>query len=138
MFKDCTALTSVTFAKSTSMIGNGAFTGCTSLETLQMPQDISFIPDDFASGCYQLRDVSFSGAGNLSQAGSIRNRIFSGTAITSLTLPTSVNSLNSFSDNTLKGMSNLQELHLNGISYNDIVESELPYEDKEDETPQEE
>ena len=50
--------------------------------------------------------------------------VFNGTAITSLTLPASINSYTYISDTAFRNMPFLQEIHFNGIKREDIQISE--------------
>lgn len=104
MFSGCHALTNVSFAKTTKCIEPGAFDGCSSLKSLNMPSDTYAVPDEFAKDCTQLTSFSFSEPGNLSYDQALGDRILAGTSITSLTFPSSVTSLNVFSNNTLNGL----------------------------------
>ena len=65
MFKDCSSLTSVAFAKSNTSFDDGTFANCKALENLQLPKDISYMPDNFAAGCTSLNDVKFIEPGDL-------------------------------------------------------------------------
>ena len=63
MFCDCTKLKTVNFTKEflaqKPYIGSGAFTRCTSLRNLVLPNGISGIADDALVGCKNLNTITF-------------------------------------------------------------------------------
>ena len=136
MFKDCSSLTSVAFAKSNTSFDDGTFANCKALENLQLPKDISYMPDNFAAGCTSLNDVKFIEPGDLGQQRSLGGHIFDGSTITSITFPASLTSFNCFSEDTLAGMDDLVEIHLNGITYSQIAQSTIPQQQQEEPQPQ--
>ena len=63
MFCDCTKLKTVNFTKEflaqKPYIGAGAFTRCTSLRKLVLPNGISDVSDDALAGCKNLNTITF-------------------------------------------------------------------------------
>ena len=59
-FKDCTALTEVSFASGSALpeIGYESFSGCTSLREIALPEDVGSIGDLAFYGCGSLRKVT--------------------------------------------------------------------------------
>ncbi len=60
-FRDCTALTEVTFENPETAIGAYAFAGCTALETAALPEKLTEIREGTFSGCASLREVTIPG-----------------------------------------------------------------------------
>ena len=60
-FSDCAKLKSVTFAKNSKLtaIESGAFSHCTSLKAIKLPDSVKSIGGGAFSGCSQLSDISF-------------------------------------------------------------------------------
>lgn len=60
-FSDCAKLKSVTFAKNSKLtaIEGGAFSHCTSLKAIKLPDSVKSIGGGAFSGCSQLSDISF-------------------------------------------------------------------------------
>ncbi|MBQ6676678.1 MAG: leucine-rich repeat protein, partial [Clostridia bacterium] len=56
-FSDCTLLTSVTIPDSVTNIGNNAFSGCTGLTSVTIPDSVTSIGDYAFSGCSGLTNV---------------------------------------------------------------------------------
>ena len=59
-FSDCTGLTSVTIPDSVTFIGSCAFLGCTSLTSVTIPDSVTFIGPDAFSNCTSLTSISLS------------------------------------------------------------------------------
>ena len=60
-FSGCTSLTSITILDGVTSIGRGAFFGCTILTTIRIPSSVTTIGDKAFSGCYELQDFTFLG-----------------------------------------------------------------------------
>jgi hypothetical protein len=70
-----------------SKLGDNAFRGATGLTRLTLPRSLISISKQVCYKCTSLREVNFSAARDLEE---IRSYAFSGTALTSLTLPDSL------------------------------------------------
>ena len=57
-FSDCTALTSITIPNTVTRIGNYAFEGCTGLKTLTIPDSVTQIGDYALYGCTGLTSIT--------------------------------------------------------------------------------
>ncbi|WP_439432809.1 leucine-rich repeat protein [Segatella copri] len=90
----------------------GTFNGCTSLKTVILPKTLTEIPVCFFSGCSALTSFDFS---NIT---SIGRSAFEGTGLTSVVIPASVKDIE---DNTFKNCNNLKSVDLGNI--NSIGES---------------
>ena len=88
-FSGCTGLTSLTIPNSVSEIGAFAFSGCTGLTSFTVPNSVSSIGASAFSGCTGL--TSFTIPNSVSEIGA---SAFSGcTGLSSLTIPSSVNAI---------------------------------------------
>jgi hypothetical protein len=85
-FSGCTSLTSVTIPNSVTSIGNGAFSGCTSLASVTIPNSVTSIGSSAFSGCTSLISVTIPNS-----VTNIRERTFYDcTSLTSVTIPNSI------------------------------------------------
>ena len=57
-FKDNTAIKSITIPDSYTEIGDGAFAGCSSLETVNIGSGLETIGKDVFNGCVKLKDIT--------------------------------------------------------------------------------
>ena len=57
-FSDCTSLTSITIPDSVTSIGNAAFSGCTSLTSITIPDSVTSIGPNAFSGCTALESLT--------------------------------------------------------------------------------
>ena len=74
-----------------------------------MPSNTYFIGEGFCKGCTSLTNFTFEESETskalLAGANAVGNDFLSGTAVTSLTFPSSITSFAMLSKNTLRGMS---------------------------------
>jgi hypothetical protein len=85
-FSDCSALTSVTIPNSVTSIEHNAFSGCTSLTSVTIPNSVTSIEYNAFSGCSSLTSVTIPNS-----VTSIGDWAFGGcSALTSVTIPNSV------------------------------------------------
>ena len=85
-FSGCTGLTSITIPDSVTKIGWGAFSGCSGLTSITIPGSVTEIGDDAFNGCTGLTSISI-----LDGVIKIGREAFSGcTGLTSITIPDSV------------------------------------------------
>ena len=88
-FSGCTGLTSVTIPNSVTEIGYSAFYGCTGLTSVTIPNSVTTIRDDTFKGCTGLTSVTIPNS-----VISIGKSAFSGcTGLTSVTIPNSVTTI---------------------------------------------
>ena len=82
-FSGCTSLTSVTIPDSVTSIGNSAFSGCTSLTSVTNPDSVTSIGDYAFSGCSSLTSVTIPDS-----VTSIGESTFNGCrSLTNITIP---------------------------------------------------
>ena len=88
-FSGCTGLTSITIPNSVTSIGGGAFSGCTGLTSITIPNSVTSIGGSAFSGCTGLTSITIPNS-----VTSIGGSAFSGcTGLTSITIPNSVTSI---------------------------------------------
>ena len=88
-FSNCSGLTSVTIPNSVTSIGEGAFSGCSGLNSFTIPNSVTSIGYQAFSGCSSLTSVTIGNS-----VTSIGERAFCGcTALNSVTIPNSVTSI---------------------------------------------
>ena len=108
-FSRCSSLTSVTIPNSVTSIGSGAFNGCTSLTRVTIPNSVTKIGWNAFSGCTSLTSITIPNS-----VISIDWYAFRGcTSLKSITIPNSVTSIgkNAFGyyyDNGYKKINNLK------------------------------
>ena len=111
-FSGCSSLQSIdlsnciTFGSGWTMYG-GIFNGCTSLKSVILPKTLTEIPEGLFSGCSALTSFDFS---NITSIGS---SAFEGTGLTSVVIPASVKDI---ADNTFKNCNNLKSVDLGNIN----------------------
>ncbi len=90
-FSGCTGLTSVTIPNSVTSIGASAFSGCTGLTSVTIPDSVTSIGSKAFSGCTGLTSITIPDS-----VTSIDASAFKGcTGLTSVTIPNSVTSIGS-------------------------------------------
>ncbi len=88
-FSDCTSLTSITIPDSVTSIGEYAFSGCTSLTSVTIPDSVTSIGNFAFEDCTSLTSITIPDS-----VTSIGDRAFSAcTSLTSVTIPDSVTSI---------------------------------------------
>ena len=88
-FSGCSSLISVTIPDGVTSIGEGAFTGCSSLTSVAIPDSVTSIGKSAFQGCSSLTSVTFPDS-----VTSIGERAFYGcSSLTSVTIPDSVTSI---------------------------------------------
>lgn len=110
-FKDCKSITEVSFG-TIDTIGEGAFSGCTSLKWAILPDSCTWIWANAFSGCTSLR-TAYINAVN-SYANSVPEGMFNG--CTSLSVVELGSSINTFSANCFAGCTSLSAIIVNSTS----------------------
>ncbi len=88
-FSGCTSLTSVTIPNSVTEIGSSVFSGCTSLTSVTIPNSVTAIKGGAFNGCTSLTSVTIPNS-----VTTIEYNAFSGcTSLTSVTIPNSVTTI---------------------------------------------
>ena len=88
-FSECTGLTSITIPNSVTTIGTGAFDGCTGLTSITIPNSVTTIGSGAFNGCTGLTSITIPNS-----VTTIEPIAFSGcTGLTSITIPNSVKTL---------------------------------------------
>ena len=111
VFKDNTAITSVSLPSTVTSIGNSAFEGCTSLTSIIIPSSVETIGDNAFKGCSNLTYV-YTGGANRANGGlkTIGESAFEDcSSLKNLVIPSSVTSIG---DNAFKGCNALESLAL--------------------------
>ena len=102
-FSGCTNLTSITIPNSVTSIGGGAFQNCSSLTSITIPNSVTSIGNSTFSGCTGLTSITIPNS-----VTSIGNSAFNGcTGLTSITIP---NTITSIGDNAFKGCTGLTSI----------------------------
>ena len=124
-----TDLACITLPETVQIIGNGAFSNCDCLETIELSQGITSIEQYAFYGCKKLKAITlpaslrsigrntFEGCSSLTKieipqgVTELEGQMFGCTALTSITIPNSVTNISSFafadcSDVTIKGHKN--------------------------------
>ena len=108
-FSDCSGLTSLTIPNSVTSIGESAFDGCSSLTSIEIPNSVTSIGNYAFWGCKGLTSVSIPNS-----VTSIGDWAFSGcSGLTSVTIP---NSVTSIGDYTFSGCSNLTSITCEAVT----------------------
>lgn len=89
-FSDCSSLTSVTIPDSVTSINNGTFDGCTSLTSIMIPDSITSIGDGAFQDCTNLTSITIPDSVTSIGGGAFGNC----TSLTSVTIGNSVTSIN--------------------------------------------
>ncbi len=102
-FSGCSGLTSVTIPNSVTSIGNYAFEDCSGLTSVIIPNSVTSIGDDAFSGCSGLTSVTIPNS-----VTSIGDMAFNGcSGLTSVTIPNSVTSIGSYAFNGCSGLTSV-------------------------------
>lgn len=88
LFWGCSSLEELYIPDNVTKINNNAFQNCTSLRRVRLPDSITNIPQNTFNGCSSLEEVNIPEA-----LASIGVKAFMGTAITSVTIPEAVASI---------------------------------------------
>ncbi|MFW5872973.1 MAG: leucine-rich repeat domain-containing protein, partial [bacterium] len=102
VFKDCTALDSITLPDSLEYLGKGAFKGCASLVNIELPHKIQSIRAETFSGCTNIAKFNFGGVKK------IYKKAFYKSGIKELTIPKSIEAIYS----QAFAYSNIDSLHI--------------------------
>lgn len=114
-FKNC-KIKSVNNPSTLTAFGEYSFYGCTSLETVNIPEGIKTIPNRCFQNCSLLSPISFP-----SKLKTLGEQAFSGcTSITQITLPTTVTTIENYCFNNCSSWSGALNLpsNLTSIGYN--------------------
>ena len=102
-FSDCSSLTSITIPDGVTFIGSSAFSGCSTLTAINIPDGVTFIGNYAFSGCSALTSIDIPYG-----VTKISNSMLSDcSAIRSITLP---DSLISIGEDAFKGCSSLEDI----------------------------
>ena len=109
-FSDCSGLTSVTIPDSVTSIGYGAFAGCSGLTSVTIPDSVTTIGESAFSGCSGLTSVTIPDS-----VTTIGESAFSGcSGLTSVTIPDSVTTIG---ESAFSGCSGLTSVTIgNGVA----------------------
>lgn len=124
-FSTAIALEKITFPSTVTSIAANAFSGCTSLTALEIPKQITFIGDSAFSGCTSLTSCTIRGditiiSGNLFKNCSLLQSFiipptvteigayaFTGTGLTSITIPDSVETIGQSAFQNVKSLTDI-------------------------------
>ena len=103
-FSGCSGLTSITIPDSVTSIGNVAFSGCSGLTSITIPDSVTSIGSSAFSGCSGLTSITIP-----DNVTSIGRSAFSGcSGLTSITIPDSVTSIGYRAFNNCSGLTNVK------------------------------
>lgn len=106
-FEECNALTTIKLSKNLQTIGRSAFYNCTALESLDIPDNVTTIDEYVAYGCKSLKTLTIG-----SKVTSIGQVAFQGTAVETISLPASLETLGL---RAFDKCSNLKSIYVYGI-----------------------
>ena len=102
-FSGCTSLTSITIPNSVTSIGSSAFFGCTGLTSITIPNSVTSIGDGTFWRCSSLTSITIPNS-----VTSIGSSAFSGcTGLTSVTIPNSVTSIGYYAFEGCTGLTSI-------------------------------
>ena len=102
-FSDCSYLTSITIPNSVTSIGNSAFSSCSSLTSISIGNSVTSIGDYAFSDCSRLTSITIPNS-----VTSIGNNAFSGcSSLTSITIPNSVTSIGNYAFNGCRSLTSI-------------------------------
>ena len=104
-FSGCTSLTSVTIPNSVTEINRSAFLGCTSLTSVTIPNSVTVIENDAFSGCTSLTSITIPNSVEMIYMGAFMNC----TSLTSIMFP---NSVTVIGENAFSGCTSLTSIML--------------------------
>ena len=107
-FSNCTGLTSITIPDSVTSIGGYAFSGCTGLTSITIPDSVTSIDYDAFSGCTGLTNVTIGNS--VTRIG--YSAFYGCTSLTSITIPDSVTSIG---NSAFYGCTGLKEVHISSV-----------------------
>ncbi len=102
-FSNCTGLASITIPESVTSIGNGAFSGCTSLTSITIPNSVTSIGYAAFKSCTGLTSITIPN--NVTNIGDDAFRYC--TALTSITIPNSVTSIGNWAFDGCTGLTSV-------------------------------
>ena len=112
-FSNCTSLATISLPEGLLRIGSWSFENCGSLNSISIPTSVTSIGEAAFLRCYNLNSIALPDG-----VSSIGNDVFLGTGITSLVIPAGMTSISS----QLLGANN----HYNSHEYNSLVSISLP------------
>ena len=125
-FSGCSGLTSVTIPNSVTSIGTAAFSYCTGLTSVTIPNSVTSIGERVFSSCTGLTSVTIPNS-----VASIEGYAFSGcTGLTSITIPNSVASIEGYAFSGCTGLTKVIVSDISAwckISFNDTYANPLYY-----------
>ena len=102
-FSGCTGLTDITIPNSVTTIGDGAFSGCTGLTDITIPNSVTTIGDGAFSGCTGLTDITIPNSVTF-----IGWYAFYGcTGLTEIMIPKSVTSIGGYAFSGCTGLTDI-------------------------------
>ena len=108
-FSGCTGLTSITIPNSVTSIGESAFSGCTGLTSVSIGNSVTSIGESAFSGCTGLTSVTIPKS--VTSIGA--SAFYHCSGLTSITIPNSVTSIDS---DAFLGCTGLTSVHISDIS----------------------
>lgn len=123
-FRGNEALKSISFPNTITFIGEGAFENCSNLETVSFSTDsiLTSLSKRVFKNCKKLATINIQ---NLTQLTTINNQAFYGTAISSITIPSSVENIAS---DAFAYSQKMTKFELSGTSSNIVVIDDVLYE----------
>lgn len=124
-FNGCSALQQINLANSHSFFGKYVFKDCISLSNAVIPPKTYMIGEGCFQGCTSLTNVTFlesdADPSQLNYDNCLHNYMLSGTALTSLVLPSSITSYTQIEPYAFTGLDKLCSIQFNGMTYNQIA-----------------
>ena len=99
-FSGCRSLQSVTIPNSVKSIGDGAFIGCESLQSITIPNSVTSIGDDAFRGCESLQSITIPNS--VTNIGD--TAFWSCKSLQSVTIPNSVTSIGNYAFNDCESL----------------------------------
>ena len=119
-FSGCSGLTSITIPNSVTTIGTQAFSGCSGLTSITIPNSVTTIGDGAFGGCSGLTSVTIPNS--VTTIGSMA--FYNCSGLTSITIPNSVTTIGS---SAFEGCSGLTSVHIIDLaSWCKIIFSDTP------------